>query len=350
MKYDLEIVMSVCSKFGHRIEDFKKYGLVNIKNRKIKLNLLTTNEIIEDLEKNWHEQITVEVVNLPHECYTKTFHSYILNYDFENMESKWLMKIDDDSCTDIDGLLSNLEEFYDHKEPFYLAASCSRFKEMGINGRENWIFGKYIENFGKYKKIAYNLKHEVECCIVSQTAVKKILQNNESKSLLSKRSSIEGGCIDCVFAFASALAKVYPIDCPFITHFPTLEKFSLFNNGIKNHIHLICRNSSGENFNEHERKSGLLYSVLTKIIDKYFTDTEKQLINKKYLLETDKFIKIYEFKNNFLLKIKLEENNFMWLEQDGMVYIIDRNKILHTLKLEENGDLVGDSCRFVLIK
>jgi len=347
MKYDLEIVMPVCSKFYSRIEDFKNYGLVNIKNRKIKLNLLTSNEIIKDLEKKWPSGIEVKVINQPHENHAINLYSYILNYDFENMESKWLMKIDDDSCTDINGLLCNLEDFYDYEKPFYLAASCSKFKDMGAAGRENWIISEYIENFGKYKKIAYDLQHEVECCVVSQAAVKKILQNNESKSLLSKRCLIEGGCTDCVFAFASALAKIYPIDCPFLTHFPTLEKFSLVD-GIKNHIHLISRNASGENFIE-ERASGYIFSILTKIINKEISDIEHQLINKKYLLEQEDSIKIYEFKDNFLLKVKLEECSFMWLEQEGTIYLIDQSKILYSLKLEENGDLVGDSCRFVRI-
>lgn len=350
MKYDAEIVMLVCSKFSSRIEDFKKYGLVNIKNRKLKLNIITSDETIEGVEKNWPEQIDVNLISKPSPEYVNNLYSFFVDYDYENMDAKWLIKLDDDSCTDVDGLLSNLESFYDCDEPYYLAATCSRFKDFGANGRENWVVPHYIDSFGKYKPIAYNLKHEVECCVVSHAAIKKILKNEQSRILLTKRCELEGGCTDCALAFASSLAKVYPIDCPFITHYPTLEKFSLFSGGVKNHIHLIAREGFGENFNQNDRKSGSLYSILTKIIDKKSSDIEKRLENKKFLLETDNALKIYEFKTNFLLKIKFEDINYMWVEENGQIYIFDRSRLMHTLELDENGDLVGDSCKLICLQ
>ena len=330
------VVMPACGKFKSRLDDFKKYGLVNIGNRKVLLNLLFSNEDVEDAEKGWHENIKVRVVRSDCPNYVSNIYRFYAKIDPENIECRWLARVDDDSCTDVDGLVSNLDEFYDWRESFYLASSPTEFR-AALDGDEGNLFPEYSHLLENYGRISHLLKNEIESGVISAFALNRIMKNEDSVNLIKFRSKLYGGYGDCVVAVAAALAKVYPIDCPFMTHLPELHNFSLVG-GVLNHIHMIARNLEGENFT-WDRASNEQFVLLTKIIDKNPTEVEKSLEGSRFLFETKDVLTTYEFKPNHVLRAKFENCPFMWMEQDGLVYVFKGNELVHKLSLDASGNL-----------
>jgi hypothetical protein len=336
MKYDLGVVVPVCGKFKERLEDFKKYGLVNIGERKVLLNLLFSNENLDGIESGWNKNIEVNVVKSECPNYVSNIYRFYAMLDPENIGYKWLIKVDDDSCTDIDGLLSNLDEFYDWRENFYLAATPTEFR-AALDGDEGNLYPDYSHLLSNYRRIAHFLRNEIESGIISSAALKKILTNETSSNLIKFRSRLHGGYGDCLIAIAAAMAKVYPVDCPFMTHLPLLENFSLVG-GTLNHIHMIARNIEGENFT-WDRASNEQFILLTKIIEKNPTETEKMLEGSRFLLDTKDTLTTYEFLPNYLLKAKFEDHPFMWMEHNGLIHVFNRNEQIHRFLMGTDGTL-----------
>jgi hypothetical protein len=338
VKYDLEIVLSVCSKYSERIEDFKKYGLLNIRDKKVFLNILLSNEDIKDIEVGWPTEIEIKVIRKNSDDFIKNLYDFIFNLNPKEMESRWFMRVDDDSSTDVYGLIENLDKFYDYKSPYYLASGPSKFDAANM---ENYVLDNYISELKHYKEIINNLFHEIECCVISNFALCKIFENENSMNLLKKRSETEGsGATDVVLAFASSMAKIYPLDCPFLTPWPLISNFSLIG-GIKNHIHLISRNGSGENFQDHSETSELRFLFFTKIVGGL---QKSELIGKQFLLETEHELKLYKFEKDFRLKVKFSSDS-NWFEHEEFVYVVEDENFI---KLKRNGsDLFGEN-NFVL--
>lgn len=328
--------MSVCGRFKERLDDFKRYGLVNIGHRKILLNLILSNDVILDIESGWHENIEINVIQNECEDYVSNTYRFYAELNPENIRYKWLVRLDDDSTTDIDGLVSNLEEFYDHRENFYLGTSLQNFG-LSLQGREGSAYHIYSHVLGNYERISRILKTEIEFSVVSSSALKKILTNEHSLKLIRSRARVHGGHLDCVMALASAVAKLYPVEFPFSSHLPLLENFSLVG-GTLNHIHMISRKREGENF-QWERASAEQFLLLTKIVDGNLTEIETALLGSKFLLDTREALTTYEFKENYILKSRTEDYPFMWMENDGFIFVLNGNTILHKFSLNDAGNL-----------
>ena len=103
MNYDFEIVVPVDPNQHYikkRIEDFKKYGLLNRKDLNIHLTLLANKEDNFNtwLESEWPEGIQVETINCPkNHVAQKIYHYYErhIKSDF----AKWYIRIEDRKST-----------------------------------------------------------------------------------------------------------------------------------------------------------------------------------------------------------------------------------------------------------
>lgn len=336
MKYDLGVIVPVCGKFKERLEDFKKYGLVNLGEKKVLLNLLLSNEEVSGIESGWDKNIEINVVRSDCPNYISNIYRFYAHINPEKIEYKWLLRVDDDSCTDINGLVSNLEEFYDWRESFYLATSPTEFR-AALDGEEGTLYPEYCHLLNNYGRISRLLKNEIESGVVSASALKRILTNESSSKLIKFRARLYGGYGDCVTAIAAAMAKVYPIECPFMSHLPLLDNFSL-TGGVLNHIHMISRDVSGENF-VWDRASNEQFVLLTKIIEKTPTEMEKTLTGSKFLLETKDSLTTYEFQPNCRLIAKFEDHPFMWMEHNKLIHVFNRNELIHKFSLEPDGNL-----------
>jgi hypothetical protein len=337
MAYDLEVVVPVCGRFSSRLDDYKKYGLVNIKNRKVLVNLIVSGEKLKGLEEGWNPNLSINLINNSDSDYVKNIYKFYLTIDPDKISSRWFIRLDDDSCTDVDGLVSNLDLFYCWEHPYYLG----HLKDFNnaLMGEEGQLYPEYKHLLEEYSSFASLLKNEVECAVLSRTALSNILKNEKAYRLLKFRAGLEGGYTDAVLAVSSAIAKVYPIDCPFITYLPLINEFSLIG-GVKNHIHLVRRTSEGENFTDIVSTDG--YDLLTRIVDNEITDLEKSILGNRYMFETKRYIRTYEFAENHRVIGRFDQRELWWLDKNGFICVLDGDQLAFKLQLQGD-DLVGEN-------
>lgn len=317
MMYDIQILVPFCRKFGHRIEDFKKYGIFNTKGRRVLVTALTSNyEEIDGLKEGWHEGVEVVVKQNVDPNHTSNIYRFYAELKAEDLNSKWLMRVDDDSCTDVGRLLDNLELFYEWEDRFYLGDLCSF--ESPLSAGEIHVYHEYKHLLGAFEKIAPFLKNEIECGIISHGGMLHMLNNENCMRLIRQRAELKGGFGDCVTAIGAATSKLYALQCPFISHLPLINEFSAFG-GRLNHIHMISRENEGENF--HNRCGKIQYEALIRAIEGTKTEMETSLWNKKFIMETERELTMYEFLPNNILKVKFDNNRYIWTEQDGAIHI-----------------------------
>jgi hypothetical protein len=332
MKYDLEIVVPVTSKFKERVEDFKRYGILNTEKFKILLTPLMSGENIPGIEDGWGAGVFARAVFFESKDFVSNLYKYFLDRE---AESKWIMKLDDDSCTDIEDLISNLERFYSSDEKMYLATSLSRF----VGGKEFELRGLYEKFFGKS---FIHFHHEIEMAIISHSGLKCIQSNKESVDFLKERCELTGGATDLALAYAATLAKMPPITCPFSTHFPLINQMTVFG-GHLNHIHLVSRVRQGDNFSENDRCGELQYEALARAIDGKMNEIERSICGKKFVMETDHELRLYEFYPDRTARIKFDCMKYIWLENEGKIHMFcDPRDIRVTLELQEDGSLKGE--------
>jgi hypothetical protein len=335
--FDLDVIVPFCGKFLQRVEDFKRYGLVNQGGRKVRVNVVLSGERIEGIEEGWNGDFSVRVVENESPNYVGNLYRFYLSLDPGKQDSRWLIRLDDDSCTDVDGLLSNIDRFYGQETPVHLGDLHQL--QNALNGFEGHVYQQYRHLLGEYEPFGNLLMTEVECGVMNAPAVSKVMENPASRRLLEKRASLEGGYGDCGVALAAYLAGVRPLSCPFITHQPLVRDFSLLG-GVRNHIHMVARRPEGENF--WTRCPAEVFTLLTKAIDKDPSDLEKWLVGRRVLVEGEDSIRIFEFKEGYRARLKLDHRNFNWCESGGDVVVLDGDSVFERMRVQEDGSLCKD--------
>jgi hypothetical protein len=90
--------------------------------------------------------------------------------------------------------------------------------------------------------------HELEGCVVSRTALAKILSNTQARQFMQMRSQIEAGYTDYALAVAARISKIFPAEGYFMSHLPVVGYFSMFN-GTQSHIHGLSHDKNCHAFN-----------------------------------------------------------------------------------------------------
>lgn len=332
--FDLDVIVPLCGKFQQRIEDFKRYGLVNQGGRKVRVNVVLSGERIEGLADGWSGDFTVRVVENESKEYVANLYRYYLSVDAGSPDFRWLVRLDDDSCTDVDGLVSNLDRYYGEGGPIYLGDLHPL--QNALNGYEGCVYQEYRHLLGEMEPFGNLLMTEVECGAMNSAAASRVLSNEASRRLLDKRASLSGGYGDCVVALAAHLAGVHPIPCPFITHNPLVRDFSILG-GVRNHIHMVARKPEGENF--WSRAPGEVFTLLTKALDDSPNEFEESLIGRRVLVEGEISIRIFEFKDNYQARLKLDHRRLNWYEHAGEVVILDGDSVMERMRVAEDGSL-----------
>lgn len=140
------------------------------------------------------------------------------------------MKIDDDSKTNIGGLIDFLSKF-DYNKDYYFTAE----RVFGDADLTFTLLREY-RLLDKLKKTYSDLKHEVEVSIFSNSVLKKVL-NNYGK-IIKRRSKINDGFSDQLFFYLVILSGVKTEILPCISCDNMLQDF------LKNklfHIHFIYK-------------------------------------------------------------------------------------------------------------
>lgn len=326
-KYDLEIVMPVSmqDKYLKRLDDFKKYGLRNIGDYKIKLVLLTGVQEIPEILVGWDEKIDVEYQSceLDHHAakvnfyYKKLFEKEDLSY------CKWFVRLDDDSLTNISSLMYYLSEL-DENEKHFLCAELF----IGDTSVERDLLTK----MNIYSPWKFNITHEIECCILSYPMMKHIASNEVARNFIEERSKIPEGYTDIALATAAKICKMIVIHVPFLSSEPRIDDFFV---GKKAHIHKLAHDVNRDKFN-------IVKSFYNK--DKNFSFTNKEIVLGTRNEETGKCDGIFCIELNsdghvlVLAPPRMKTNECFWdyNEKDSILYFLDRHgTFLYSLDLED---------------
>lgn len=343
--FDLDVILPVCGKFKHRIDDFKKYGLLNQQGRRVRVNLILSAEKVGGLTEGWSGDFSVRVIENESPEYVANLYRFYLSLDPSAPECKWLIRLDDDSSTDIDGLVRNLDHFYGSEREFYLG-DLHPLQEA-LNGFEGGVYQDYKSLLDEYEPIGGLMKTEIECGVMSKAAISRVMSNERSRRLIEKRASLCGGYGDCVVALAAAMAGVHPTDCPFISHQPLLHDFSLLK-GVRNHIHMISRVQEAENF--FYRASPETFALLVKVAENSPTEIEKELSGKRLLLENGEAIRIMEIQEGYTARVKLDHRRFNWYESEGEVVVLESGNVFCRLKVSPDGKVACDGFEVSILK
>jgi len=240
--YDIAVFMAchLADKWLARLYDFKRHGLLNRRDVRIKLYLLHgKTEVPDDLKpENW----PYEVVFVPsgHTHDGPKVYNFAANLSAAEVDSaRWWLKIDDDSVTDVHTLLTKLETEYDATHPLYIfgayGGSC---EQLFLDAVSQTKYGPRILLPNIADKQAFH--HEQESCVISAPCLKMIVNDNECKKLLSflAQHDVKHCWADQGLALAARCVRVHGDDCLFMTWFPLVSNCSLFG-GRFAHIHNV---------------------------------------------------------------------------------------------------------------
>lgn len=236
MKYDIEFIITVSfrNQYLQRIKDFIDVGIINICHNKVLVNFLVGQEVVpDDVFKNLPYDFNIIKSDYDHVA-TKLADFYL---NLKEFNSRWFVKVDDDSINDVGGLLANLDKEFDWEKEYNL-----------INNPRTDIHAVEIQILKEMGLKKDNLMHELECNIMSQVALKNTLKNTSSIELIKKRREINEGYSDQFITIAARLAKIHPIGMWFTTQLPDIDGLSFFG-GHLNHIHDICIDKSPKKIN-----------------------------------------------------------------------------------------------------
>jgi hypothetical protein len=252
--YDIEFHLAVTpsiDSYLQRFLDFKKYGLINIKDKNVKLKLLVGSEAYPlEAVQDWPVELEVVKHNFPTSDLLSKLYNYCPTIDPES--ARWFSRLDDDSITDISGLVDNLDKEYDHEREYYIlspfqGSTEGKVRETDVKlacdfGYAHWFYGP--EEW-------YPI-HEIEFCGISQSAIRRMLTTQISRDFLIARGKIWDGYGDIALAYAARMCKIYPTVSWFISHEPRIMEFSAFG-GHLNHVHYLAHNVNEGLFNFYKR-------------------------------------------------------------------------------------------------
>jgi hypothetical protein len=172
-----------------RLDFFKKYGLLNVQDKKVLLTILIGTESIDDFKFGFKKDIDVRIIrDVRDEVCWKVYNFYTSKKYFKGC--KWYCRVDDDSINDVSGLVDHLENTHGENKFCYACPSISDHLQrwdkillynMGIN------LPHAVEGQRPYKR-----SHEVEACFLSNKSMTTILSTKLSYEYLSRRKFYPG--------------------------------------------------------------------------------------------------------------------------------------------------------------
>lgn len=306
MKYDIEIVIPVSFKapYGKRIQDFKKYGLLNIKDKKVLLTLLIGTET-NKIEENWPDNVDVNIVSSDSDHEVSKVYLYFSNY--KDQQARWIAKFDDDSINDISNLVNKLDEDFDHAGDYYI---ITEFRPEQHRQEDDIL--KSL-GYGRWFNPSCTIWHELEGSVLSHSALTKITNNESAVNFMKKRAKIEEGYTDYALACAARISKIYPIDAYFLSRHPLIGDLAIFG-GHLTHIHDISHD-------KNEYCLDLLIRMMNKNVGSG-SEIYPEIVNKEFVYRNWKGLQ----------EIKLREDGIIERAGDAKIWHIKSNGLLEFLR------------------
>jgi len=333
--FDLEIIIPISSKgkYIQRFKDLKKYGLINLGNKKVVLKLLlgpteTVNRFDEQLGgiNDFRENgLIVQIFKSKYNSAVQKIYDYYLQMTKKDIsESRWFAKFDDDSITDLSLFIDNLDLDFDHEKEFYVVTElCKEIHTFEINLLKKLNYKWFLPGHKP-------LIHEWEGCCLSRPALKKIIENKNSLDFFGERVLSDTPPGDVALAVAARMNKIYPVEANFMSKNPCLHHFSVFG-GIVTHIHYMARDINASLFDFYirfmENKSRIKKELINKKFSFYRTVTNDKNHIEKHI------INLY-FKDNGLFEFPNgggNENETYWEFLDGQLIFYNSNFVPTTI-------------------
>lgn len=328
--YDIEVVVPVSDqgKYHYRLLDFKKYGLLNVQDKKVLLKLLIGTESKDAFLDHWDLKIDIELVSCWSNCAVSKLYDYYGNLK-DVSHARWFAKFDDDSITDINGLVDNLDLEYDYTMPNYICTTLcehKHFTEIDLLAKLGYV---------RWLDPKCHVLHEWEGSVVSQDAMKRMIENEISKKFLIKRSKIEHGVGDVALAIAARISKVHPVVAYFMTQEHAVKYFSLFG-GKYNHIHYLAADVNQRCFD-----------VFRKALDHVLNNRNKEGVEGNYL-----FLRRCRGEEQFISSLTLQQgglivgfdskNECFWNTNNNYLNFLDEDYRITTIfDLDKGNEICG---------
>lgn len=327
-KYDIEIIIpiSLNGKYAQRLIDFKKIGLLNVKDKKVLMTLLTGTEKSKLWENKWPENVDVRAIPGATDQETSKTYAHFSSLTSEDIQSRWIAKIDDDTANDISNLVDKLDQEYDCEREYYVVTELRSEQH------------KYEDNllrsmgFNRWFDLKCKMWHELEGCIVSQAALKRIISNGMAMEFMRKRSLIPQGYNDYALACAAKICKIYPVDAYFMSRHPLIGEFSLFG-GHLSHIHEISHDKNFHNLD-------LLKKMVDNNLDGKDTEIYTNIVNQEFAFQTTVGIFIITLEENGLIKGKVGSK--IWrITGDNLEFLANNGQTICTFNNFKDFNLIS---------
>lgn len=238
--YDIEIAMPATLRGGYRkrLDDYKLYGLREVGSRRVLLTLLTGTDDIEGVTDGWPENVTVRVSPAAVDHCAAKVYWYYHHYDMADIEqSRWFMRLDDDSVTHVSNLMGYLDQLDSDNDAYYLMTEpvvCDVSVDVGI-----------FRKLGILWDLKGNLRHEVEACIVSRKAFRTMMSDPLTRTIYYERSQVEDGYTDTTLAFSARRLGIVPCHVQAINRDPLAEDFI---EGKTYHVHYVSHDKNPDKY------------------------------------------------------------------------------------------------------
>jgi hypothetical protein len=256
--YDMSFILCVsdftCSittmqieNYSTRLDKFKECGLMNIGDKKVKVFLLVGNEEMPTVEEGWQCDTEVVRCDFWHNA-PKTNHFFAEMTKSQINSSRWFMKIDDDSTTNVSALIDKIDEDFSwHNNVNITSEECNLRVMEGVSRPQDDMYisliresdyAAIIEDRDKNWKL-----HEWEHNILSGSAVKHILNKGINTGILLKSLKYgNSGRSDHLITLLSNLSDIPFEKVKYMAYLPYIGDFI---SGKMLHIHYLYDKNRG---------------------------------------------------------------------------------------------------------
>lgn len=297
-------------KYIKAFENFLKYGLLNIGNKKIILNVLIAEKDYDTFIKHKFP-CDFKIFTFKNDIISeKIYNFYKDNANYITEFTRWHIQVDDDSSTDVDGLVTKLDQIYDPSIPVHMI--CGALHDLNSTVKDLLIKYNFpIQELSQPLKLTPNhWTHEWEFSIQSNSFFKRILSASSFNDILGTLSKIEIFS-DHGLSLLALLNKIPIIACRFAHYSNILENFSL-NGGRYYHIHYL----NDSNYENILNLNFILENIVDKHVMFYGFDEHRGYAHycSDFKLNRDNTIE------------SCHENEKFWSASENFLHIRDANK------------------------
>lgn len=291
--YDLILCVLATTK-NNRLSKFSKIGYKKSNKFNSKIVYLVDNEQKPDfIQEDWCD------------CSGHSHATRLVEYLKNTKEEfRWIMQVDDDSCTDIDKTIELLDYFYNHQDSVMLTGSTSYFPVVPryvdqtnivetcfshtLDPKLQQVLKKMkIENLftstddlNSFEVIPY-LCHGWEQNAFSKSAVENIKEYPRLQEYIDACLEFKPQFSDEVPFMLAKIAKVPIAQCYFFSPLPNIEEYTAVNKtGRFSHIHHVCEPQDRVQHLEEIINNNLIFEN-SEQVKQYF---EKNIHNTDWFL------------------------------------------------------------------